>query len=248
MILHVGPTGSGKTTTLYAALRELNTPDMNIITAEDPVEYLIPGINQLQVKAQIGLTFARALKAYLRQDPDILLVGEIRDLETAEVAVEAALTGHQLFSTLHTNDACQTVTRFVDMGVEPFLISSALLCVCAQRLMRKLCECKVPHEPTPEEMELLHPGPDDKIFAARPGGCAKCSGSGYKGRLGIHELLVMDPELRELCTKEHLAAAEIERMAKAHGMATLFDDAMMKVRMGITSVAEALRTVKVEKS
>ncbi len=251
MILHTGPTGSGKTTTLYAALTELNKPDMNILTAEDPIEYLIPGINQLQTKPQIGLTFARALKAYLRQDPDIILVGEIRDLETAEVAVEAALTGHQLFSTLHTNDAAGTVVRFVEMGIEPFLISSALLCVCSQRLMRKLCSCKIAYEPSDDERELLMTSapPDTRplCFAPHPKGCTKCQGTGYKGRMGVHELLVMDGALRELAAHKGASAQDLDRLGRQHGMWSLFEDAMAKVRGGISSLEEALRTVKVEK-
>ncbi len=250
MILHVGPTGSGKTTTLYAALREINTPDMNIQTAEDPVEYLLPGVNQMQVKPQIGLTFARALRAYLRQDPDVILVGEIRDLETAEIAIEASLTGHLLLSTLHTNDAPSTVVRFVDMGIEPFLVSSSLLCVCAQRLMRKLCEsCREPHEPTRDERELLGIGARERveIWQARKDGCARCNGAGYKGRTGIHELMIMDDELRAICARAGASAQEIERVARKNGMVTLFDDAMAKVKAGVTSLEEALRTVRVEK-
>jgi type IV pilus assembly protein PilB len=250
MILHVGPTGSGKTTTLYAALRELNTPDMNIQTAEDPVEYMLPGVNQMQVKAQIGLTFSRALRSYLRQDPDVILVGEIRDLETAEIAVEAALTGHQILSTLHTNDAPSTVIRFVDMGIEPFLISSSLLCVCAQRLMRRLCEaCREPHDPTPEERDLLgfKPGEPRELYRARKGGCPRCNQTGYKGRIGIHEMMVMDDELRAICSRHGVSSMEIERVARKNGMISLFDDAMEKVKAGITSLEEALRTVRVEK-
>ena len=250
MILHVGPTGSGKTTTLYAALRELNTPDMNIQTAEDPVEYMLQGINQMQMKPQIGLDFARALKCYLRQDPDIILVGEIRDLETAEIAIEAALTGHQLLSTLHTNDAAGTVTRFVDMGVEPFLVSSSLLCVCAQRLMRRVCTaCKEKHAATREEKELLRVDPDEpyEMVVAKKGGCAKCNGTGYKGRTGVHELMVMDDELREIANRHGVSAVEIDKVARKNGMISLFDDAMDKVKQGITSLEEALRTVRVEK-
>jgi type IV pilus assembly protein PilB len=250
MILHVGPTGSGKTTTLYAALKELNTPDMNIQTAEDPVEYMLPGINQMQMKQSIGLTFARALKCYLRQDPDIILVGEIRDLETAEIAIEAALTGHQLLSTLHTNDAAGTVTRFVDMGIEPFLISSSLLCVCAQRLMRKVCaHCKERRQATPEEKEMVRVDPAEfcELVVAKKGGCARCNGAGYKGRMGVHELMVMNDELREICTRHGATAADIDKVARKNGMVSLFDDAMEKVRAGVTSLEEALRTVRVEK-
>lgn len=250
IMLVTGPTGSGKTTTLYAALKELNTPDMNIQTAEDPVEYMLSGVNQMQMKQSIGLTFARALKCYLRQDPDIILVGEIRDLETAEIAIEAALTGHQLLSTLHTNDAAGTVTRFVDMGVEPFLVASSLLCVCAQRLMRRVCQhCKEKREATKEEKEFLKVDLDAafEMVAAKMGGCTRCNGMGYKGRTGVHELMVMNDELREVCTRHGVSGADIDKVAKKHGMISLFDDAMEKVKQGLTTFEEALRTVRVEK-
>ena len=195
MILHCGPTGSGKSMTLYSALNEINTPDVVIRTAEDPIEYTLAGLNQMQMHRQIGLTFASALRAFLRQDPDIILVGEIRDKETAGIAVEAALTGHLLVSTLHTNDAPGTVARLVDMGVEPFMISSSLLCVCAQRLMRRVCkQCRQPYEPAGREREIIEKaiGWHGQIFKANPKGCPKCGGGGYKGRVGIHELMVMN--------------------------------------------------------
>jgi type IV pilus assembly protein PilB len=252
MIIHTGPTGSGKTTTLYAAVNFLNTPDMNIQTAEDPVEFMLPGINQMQIKPQIGLTFAKALKCYLRQDPDIILIGEIRDLEVAEIAIEAALTGHQVLSTLHTNDASGTITRFVEMGIEPYLLTGAILCICAQRLMRKVCPaCREPVKPTEEERELLKvkPGEDVTIYKGVKGSCNKCNGSGYKGRIGTHELLVMNAPLRDICAKHGVSAAEINTVAiEQANMISLFDDAMDKVKQGVTSLEEALRTVRVEKA
>jgi len=205
MILHCGPTGSGKSMTLYSALAEVNTPDVNIQTAEDPIEYTLAGINQMQMSRQIGLTFARALRCYLRMDPDIILVGEIRDEETAGIAVEAALTGHLLVSTLHTNDAPTTVTRLSEMGVEPFNISASLVCVCAQRLLRRVCKnCKQPVEPQGREKEILEKalgGPVEMIFKANPQGCPVCNGIGYKGRVGIHELMTNSEELTEGSTR-----------------------------------------------
>ena len=200
MILHVGPTGSGKTTTLYAALTEVNKPEINIQTAEDPVEYMLRGINQMQVHKAIGLTFAAALRSYLRQDPDIIMVGEIRDKETAEMAIEAALTGHLMFSTLHTNDAVGTIVRFLDMGIQPFLVSSSLLGVVAQRLMRRLCtKCKEPYDPTEEELKTVQAQEPIKLFKAV--GCTRCGGTGYKGRIGVHELLRPNDEKRILKNK-----------------------------------------------
>jgi type IV pilus assembly protein PilB len=245
MILHTGPTGSGKSMTLYSALREIATPKINIQTAEDPIEYTLEGINQMQMKREIGLTFARALRCFLRQDPDVILVGEIRDTETAEIAIEAALTGHLLFSTLHTNDAATTITRFIEMGIEPFMVSSSLLCACAQRLMRRLCKCKVAYEPDEAEKKLVQI-PDDfngQIFKKK--GCNKCNGSGYKGRIGTHELLIVNDEIRDMVNKG-ATALEIKDVAVNSGMKTLHDDSMLKVRQGITSVEEALRVVKVD--
>ncbi len=197
MVLHVGPTGSGKTTTLYAALNHINDPAINIQTAEDPVEYMLFGINQMQMRKEIGLTFSNALRCYLRQDPDVILVGEIRDLETAEIAIEASLTGHLLFSTLHTNDAAGTVTRFLDMGIQPFLVSSSLLLVCAQRLLRRLCpKCRVPYDASEEEIRLLEDLAEGAtLFKAK--GCEACNGSGYKGRIGSHEILTMNDAIKE---------------------------------------------------
>ncbi|MEZ5414337.1 MAG: GspE/PulE family protein [Opitutaceae bacterium] len=245
MILHCGPTGSGKSMTLYSALNEINTPDIVIRTAEDPIEYTLPGLNQMQMHRQIGLTFATALRAFLRQDPDIILVGEIRDKETANIAVEAALTGHLLISTLHTNDAPGTIARLCDMGVEPFMISSSLLCVCAQRLMRRVCKtCRVPYEPEGREKEVLEKaiGWSGQIFKHNPKGCPKCGGSGYKGRVGIHELMVTNEELIEGINKE-LESAELKKIAMRGGMKTLHQDSLVKVKEGLTTLEEAIATV-----
>jgi type IV pilus assembly protein PilB len=246
MILHCGPTGSGKSMTLYAALAEINTPDVNIQTAEDPIEYTLPGLNQMQMNRQIGLTFARALRCYLRMDPDIILVGEIRDEETAGIAVEAALTGHLLVSTLHTNDAPSTVARIGEMGVECFNISASLVCVCAQRLLRRVCKnCKMPFEPKDREREILEKalgGKIGQIFKANPQGCPTCNGTGYKGRVGIHELMTNSEELTEGINKE-AEVAVLKRIAMKNGMKTLHQDSMLKVTMGLTTMDEALSNV-----
>ena len=245
MILHCGPTGSGKSMTLYSALGEVNTPDVNIQTAEDPIEYTLTGINQMQMNRQIGLTFARALRCYLRMDPDIILVGEIRDNETAGIAVEAALTGHLLVSTLHTNDAPSTVARIGEMGVEAFNISASLVCVCAQRLLRRVCKnCKTAYEPAGREKEIMEKalGWSGQVFKSNPQGCPTCNGTGYKGRVGIHELMVNSEELTEGINKE-LEVAELKRIAMKNGMKTLHQDSMLKVKMGLTTIEEALSNV-----
>ena len=245
MILHCGPTGSGKSMTLYSALGEVNTPDVNIQTAEDPIEYTLPGINQMQMSRAIGLTFARALRCYLRMDPDIILVGEIRDEETAGIAVEAALTGHLLVSTLHTNDAPSTVARIGEMGVEPFNISASLVCVCAQRLLRRVCKsCKVAYEPEGREKELMEKalGWTGSVFKAKPDGCPTCGGLGYKGRVGIHELMINSEELTEAINKE-VEVAGLKRIAMKNGMKTLHQDSFLKVKMGLTTIEEALSNV-----
>jgi type IV pilus assembly protein PilB len=245
MILHCGPTGSGKSMTLYSALAEVNTPDVNIQTAEDPIEYTLPGLNQMQMNRQIGLTFARALRCYLRMDPDVILVGEIRDEETAGIASEAALTGHLLVSTLHTNDAPSTVTRLSEMGIEPFNISASLVCVCAQRLLRRVCKnCKMPYEPEGREKQIIEKalGWSGQIFKANPQGCPVCNGQGYKGRVGIHELMVNCEALTEAINKE-VEVAELKRIAMKTGMKTLHQDSMLKVKMGLTTVEEALANV-----
>ncbi|MHC4598752.1 MAG: ATPase, T2SS/T4P/T4SS family [Planctomycetota bacterium] len=244
MVLHCGPTGSGKSMTLYSALGEVYNPSLNIQTAEDPIEYTLRGVNQMQMKREIGLTFASALRCFLRQDPDVILVGEIRDLETAEIAIEAALTGHLLFSTLHTNDAPTTVTRFSEMGIEPFMVSSTLLCVCAQRLMRRLCtKCKVGTKPGAEELRLLGHGEADRVKIYQKGGCSKCGGSGYKGRIGIHELMLVNDEIRDIINNKG-TAEDVRAAAIRNGMITLHKDSMEKVLDGVTSMEEALRTVR----
>jgi type IV pilus assembly protein PilB len=245
MILHCGPTGSGKSMTLYSALGEVNTPDVNIQTAEDPIEYTLAGINQMQMNRQIGLTFERALRCYLRMDPDIILVGEIRDKETAAIAVEAALTGHLLVSTLHTNDAPSTVARIGEMGVECFNISASLVCVCAQRLLRRVCKsCKQAFEPKGREKEIMEKaiGWTGQVFKANPQGCPTCNGTGYKGRVGIHELMVNSEELTEGINKE-VEVADLKRIAMKNGMKTLHQDSMLKVKMGLTTFEDALANV-----
>lgn len=232
-----GPTGSGKTTTLYAALSEIKSSSKNIITVEDPVEYRLEGVNQVQVKPEIGLTFATALRSFLRQDPDVMLVGEVRDLETAEICIRSALTGHLVLSTLHTNDAPSAINRLVDIGLEPYLITPSLLIVVAQRLLRKLCpECKEAYEPTIEQLggiklktELIY----------KPKGCAKCGQIGYRGRLCIAEVMVMNNEIRELIG-QGVSAQKIKETCQKLGMQTLYDSALKKVESGITSLEEAL--------
>lgn len=242
ILLATGPTGSGKTTTLYAALRTLNTPDRKILTVEDPVEYNLPGISQVQVKPQIGLDFASVLRSFLRQDPDIMMVGEIRDLETAQVAVQASLTGHLILSTLHTNDAAGAITRLRDMGVEEFLLTSTLVGVIAQRLVRRLCtDCREEYEPSPDLLARLGLGTDrGPLRFCRPVGCPSCSDTGYHGRLSIAELLVVDDTIRELVIKKESTAA-IEKAAIAAGMRPLFRDGLRKVLAGDTSIEEVLR-------
>ncbi len=248
MILHCGPTGSGKSMTLFSALREIATPDINIQTAEDPIEYTIPGINQMQMHKQIGLDFARALRAYLRMDPDIILVGEIRDQETASIAVEAALTGHLLLSTLHTNDAPSTVARFTDMGIEPFMISASMLVVCAQRLMRRVCKsCRVEYYPEGNELQVIQRalGKDwdpKPIYKMSETGCNKCNGVGMKGRVGIHELMANNEDLTR-AINEAKETADLKRIAMRSGMKTLHQDAVLKVDEGMTTLLEAVSTV-----
>ncbi|MDN5331989.1 MAG: type pilus assembly protein PilB [Tepidanaerobacteraceae bacterium] len=240
MILITGPTGSGKTTTLYATLNALNTPEKNIITIEDPVEYLLPGINQVRVNPKAGLDFARGLRAILRQDPDIIMVGEIRDRETADIAVRAATTGHLVFSTLHTNDAAGAVTRLLDMGIEPFLVNSSLLGVVAQRLVRLVCpQCREPHEPKPGDIEYEFTDEERKIFY-RGKGCRQCNYTGYQGRTAIHEILVMTDDIRHLVSQK-VHVSKIREAAIAGGMVTLRDDGLSKAAKGLTTVQEVLR-------
>ena len=246
-VLVTGPTGSGKSTTLYATLEELNSPEKNIITVEDPVEYRMPGVNQVQVNPKVGLTFASGLRSILRADPDVLMIGEIRDRETAKISVEAALTGHLVLATLHTNNAPAAVTRLIDMGVEPFLTSSAVDCVIAQRLARRLCErCKRPIELGEEALAAAN-FPPDRPPAGGPNfhetvGCDRCSGTGYRGRIGIYEMMVLTEEIRELVLRR-ASSEEIGRAAEASGMVRLREDGLKKAAEGITTVEEVLRTV-----
>ncbi len=245
MILHCGPTGSGKSMTLYSALNEINSPEIVIRTAEDPIEYTLAGINQMQMHRQIGLTFATALRSFLRQDPDIILVGEIRDKETADISVEAALTGHLLLSTLHTNDAPSTVARLTDMEVEPFMISSSLLCVCSQRLGRRVCKtCRMAYTPVGREKEIIEKaiGWCGQVYKHNARGCSKCNNSGYKGRIGFHELMITNDELVEGINKK-AETSELKRIAVRGGMKTLHQDSMYKVKEGITTMEEAIATV-----
>jgi len=243
IFLVTGPTGSGKTTTLYAALNELNRPDRKIITAEDPVEYYLPGINQVEVKHNIGLDFARIIRAMLRQAPNIILVGEIRDKETAEIAVQASLTGHLVFSTLHTNDAPSAVTRLADIGIPPFLIASSVIAIMAQRLVRLVCtKCKEPYTPTASELRAAGITPDqaERGNFARGRGCNHCRQTGYRGRIGIFELMKMTSIIREL-TFAQAPTQEIRRKARSHGgMRTLLDDGVQKAMKGLTTLEEVL--------
>jgi len=243
-ILVTGPTGSGKSTSLYAAINVLNDPERHIITAEDPVEYRLPGINQCQINHKAGLTFAKALRSFLRCSPDVILVGEIRDQETATIAIESALTGHLVLSTLHTNDAPSAVTRLIEMGVEPFLVSSAVDCVLAQRLARRLCsECK--QEWRPKKEVLIQAGyPADNLpeVVYRAVGCKKCGQTGYRGRVGVHEVLLMSEEISRLCVEE-ATAEEIKKVGVEQGMLTLRQDGLEKVRMGQTSIEEIVRVI-----
>ena len=246
MILHVGPTGSGKSMTLYAALNEMQRPDLNIQTAEDPIEYTLPGVNQMQINREIGLTFQRALRSYLRQDPDVILVGEIRDLETAEIAVEAALTGHVLLSTLHTNDAASTIVRLVEMGIEPFMVSSSIVLVCAQRLLRRLCrECKEAYRPDDVAKRMVGVAPHADITLYRGRGCGRCNDIGYRGRIGTHEIIVPDDQMRKAIATKGVTAEAVKRMAVEHcGTTTLYWDAMEKVRQGICCLEDVLTEVR----
>ncbi len=243
MVLVTGPTGSGKTTTLYSALSKINTPEINIMTAEDPVEYNLYGINQLQVRPEIGLDFAKALRAFLRQDPNVIMVGEIRDLETGSIAIKAALTGHLVLSTLHTNDAPSTITRMVDMGIEPFNVASAVNLVTAQRLVRRVCEsCK---EPASYPHEYLHaagldPGEWKGVTFYRGKGCEECEGSGYRGRQGLYEVMAMSPVLRRMIL-QNASTAELRDKAVEDGMLTLRSDGMVKVRAGVTTLEEVVK-------
>lgn len=241
ILLVTGPTGSGKSTTLYSALNHLNQESKNIITVEDPVEYNLEGINQVQINHAIGMTFASALRSILRQDPDIIMIGEIRDTETAEIAVRAALTGHLVLSTLHTNDAVSSITRLIDMGIQPFLLASSVNGVLAQRLVRRICkDCREEYIPSEHEREIFAQRgmKIDKLY--RGAGCGKCGLTGYRGRVAIHEIFNMDDTLRQMITRSG-AATEYRSYAMRKGMILLFDDGLIKVRQGITTVEEILR-------
>ena len=244
IFLVTGPTGSGKTTTLYSAINELNTTERKIITAEDPVEYYLPGINQCEVKHNIGLDFSRIIRAMLRQAPNVILVGEIRDAETAKIAIEASLTGHLVFSTLHTNDAPSAITRLIDIGVQPFLVASSIIAVMAQRLVRRICpKCKEPYTPTPADIKASGLTPEQvgtgKFMHGK--GCTNCNKTGYRGRQGIYEMLRLDGKLREMAFKG-ASAQEMRRHAKSKGMRNLLDDGMLKVCKGMTTFEEVLST------
>jgi type IV pilus assembly protein PilB len=243
MVLVTGPTGSGKTTTLYSALSRINTPEVNIMTAEDPVEYNLMGINQVLVRTEIGLTFAAALKAFLRQDPNIIMIGEIRDLETGGIAIKAALTGHLVLSTLHTNDAPSTLTRMIDMGIEAFNVASAVNLVVAQRLIRRICkECKAEHKYTDPELAALGTNLESlrKLTFMKGTGCETCSGTGYKGRAGLYEVMALSPELRRMILRGS-SVAEIRDQAVVDGMLTLRMDGMKKIERGVTTLEEVVK-------
>ncbi len=246
IILVTGPTGSGKTTSLYAALNALNTPDRKIITAEDPVEYYLPGVNQVEIRHDIGLDFARVIRAMLRQAPNIILVGEMRDLETAQMGIQASLTGHLVFSTLHTNDAPSAITRLIDMGVPSYLVASSVVAIMAQRLVRVVCQkCKQPY--TPSEASLQAAGITPEMIArasfSRGKGCANCQGSGFRGRLGIYELMLMSSKVRELTFKE-APTEQVRRAAQSEGMRTLYWDGVEKAVKGLTTIDEVFRAAK----
>jgi general secretion pathway protein E len=246
ILLVTGPTGSGKTTTLYAALSQINSPDKNIITIEDPVEYQLLGIGQIQVNPKIGLTFAHGLRSVLRHDPDVILVGEIRDAETAEIAIQAALTGHLVFSTLHTNNAASAATRLVDMEIEPFLVASVVRAIVAQRLIRVICsECKEGYVPEPEMLKEVGITPEQlkggKVYRGK--GCPACSGTGYRGRTGIYEILLVSETIRQLIMKK-ADSVSIGRQAVEEGMKTLREDGARKITEGITALEEVLRVTQ----
>jgi type IV pilus assembly protein PilB len=245
MILSTGPTGSGKTTTQYSILNKINSVEVNITTIEDPVEYQLPGLNQVHVNRKAGLTFANAMRHFVRQDPDIIMVGEIRDLETAETAIQASLTGHLVLSTLHTNDAPSAVTRLVDMGVEPFLISASVIGVLAQRLGRRICQnCKEPYKPPAEALHRVGFKVDDMgdVVFYRGRGCEQCRHTGYRGRAGIFELMMLSEEIQDLIVKR-APLSEVRSAALANGMKTLKADGFQKVLEGLTTVEEVMRVI-----
>jgi type IV pilus assembly protein PilB len=248
MVLVTGPTGSGKTTTLYSALRELNDISSKLITAEDPVEYDIDGIIQCQIKPEIELTFARILRSMLRQDPDVVLVGEIRDHETAKIAIEASLTGHLVFSTLHTNDAPASIARLLDLGLEPFLITAALEGVVAQRLVRKICNnCKTEYQPTEEQLMELELRPEDvvgkRFFYGK--GCENCNNTGYRGRMGLYEIMLLDDDMRDMIIK-HASTQVLRAEARKRGMRTLRQSGLLAIYDAITTIEEVVRETIME--
>ena len=245
IFLVTGPTGSGKTTTLYAALQQVRSPEVNIITIEDPIEYELPGVGQIPVNTKTGMSFARGLRAILRQDPDVIMVGEIRDLEMAEVSVQASLTGHLVFSTLHTNDAAGSITRMVDMGVEPYLVASSLLGVMAQRLVRKLCTvCRLQHLADEGERQLLGMTGSEAVTIYYPGTCEQCGYTGYRGRTGIYELMIVDEKVRQLI-HDNQSEQSLRKLARDSGMRSLREDGIARVQDGDTSLAEVLRVTQV---
>jgi general secretion pathway protein E len=261
ILLVTGPTGSGKTTTLYACLAKINAPDLNILTIEDPVEYQLDGISQTAVNAKIDLTFASGLRSFLRHDPDVIMVGEIRDRETSEIAIQASLTGHLVLSTIHTNDAAGAITRLVDLGVQPFLVASSLMALLAQRLVRRVCKsCRELYHPTDEDLLSININPADfqsgkarrvkfkgvddvlppgMLYRAKEGGCPACLGAGYKGRTAIYELLIIDEKIRQLTIKNS-DAQTVKNHATSVGMRTLREDGAQKVMAGMTTTAEVL--------
>ncbi|HLJ62512.1 MAG TPA: type II secretion system ATPase GspE, partial [Stellaceae bacterium] len=249
IVLVTGPTGSGKTTTLYSCLQRLNAPEKKLFTVEDPVEYQLEGVNQIQVKPQIGLSFAHTLRSILRQDPDVIMIGEMRDLETAQIGIQAALTGHLVLSTLHTNSAAATVTRLLDMGVEDYLVTSTITGILAQRLVRKLCpECREPYAALPELLaQLRMPASgspaNGPAMLYRPRGCNECHGTGYLGRIAVMEFLTMSDPLRRQVLR-HAEAGEIHRIATDEGMHSMYDDGLLKVMAGVTSIEEVLRVTR----
>ena len=241
LILVVGPTGSGKTTTLYSMLNQLNSVEKNILTIEDPIEYELEGINQSQINAKAGLDFSNALRAFMRQDPDIIMVGEIRDFDTAEIAIRAALTGHLVLSTLHANTAVGAVSRLLDMNVPGYLLTSSVIGVVSQRLVRRLCpDCKQPHKAELGEKQALGLPLDEDVTIYKPVGCPRCSNQGYKGRVGVYEILILDREIRNLINRD-AKEDEILEKAKENGMQVLREDAILKVLEGDTSIEEMLK-------
>jgi type IV pilus assembly protein PilB len=251
MVLVTGPTGSGKTTTLYSALQELNDEETNVMTAEDPVEFGLPGVNQVMMKPKIGLTFASALRAFLRQDPDVIMVGEIRDLETAEIGIKAALTGHMVLSTLHTNSAVDTISRLLNMGIEPFNLVSSLNCIVAQRLMRRICtDCKeIDTSVTPDQLvEVgIPPAYASKVKVYKGKGCPTCSGSGTKGRIAVHEVMALNESIKRAIIQE-ASSMDLKKVAMQTGMRTLRQSAINKMAQGLSPLSEVLKSTDADSS